>query len=92
MDIPAEIARREERLAAIAEAKAKIEARAEERDAAAQTVYQEKGARRDAQRKIGKKPHERDPKLPTGGPHDKDQINLTDPQSRIMPFTGKGFD
>lgn len=92
MDIPAEIARREARLAAIAEAKAKIEARAEERDATEQAAYQEKMARRDAQRKAGKKPRGRDPEPPTGGPRDKDQINFTDPQSRIMPVTGKGFD
>ena len=39
MDIPAEIARREARLVAIAEAKARIEARAEERDAAEQAAY-----------------------------------------------------
>ena len=92
MDIPAEIARREARLAAIAEAKAKIEARAEERDATEQAAYQEKVARREAQRKAGKKPRGRDPEPPTGGPRDKDQINFTDPQSRIMPVTGKGFD
>lgn len=36
MDIPAELARREDRLAAIAEAKAKIEARVAERHAAEQ--------------------------------------------------------
>lgn len=92
MDIPAEIARREARLAAIAEAKIKIEARAQERDAAEQTAYQDKIAKRDAQRKAGKKPRGRDPKPPMGGPRDKDQVNLTDPQSRIMPVTGKGFD
>jgi len=92
MDIPAEIARREARLAAIAEAKAKIEARAQERDAAEQSTYQDKIAKRDAQRKAGKKPRGRDPKPPMGGPRDKDQVNLTDPQSRIMPVTGKGFD
>jgi transposase len=92
MDIPAEIARREARLAAIAEAKIKIEARALERDAAEQTAYQDKIAKRDAQRKAGKKPRGRDPKPPMGGPRDKDQVNLTDPQSRIMPVTGKGFD
>ncbi|QSR35754.1 IS5/IS1182 family transposase [Marinobacterium iners] len=92
MDIPAEIARREARLAAIAEAKLKIEARAQERDAAEQTAYQDKTANRDAQRKAGKKPRGRDPKPPMGGPRDKDQANLTDPQSRIMPITGKGFD
>ncbi|QTF91797.1 IS1182 family transposase [Halomonas sp. BM-2019] len=92
MDIPAEIARREQRLAAIAEAKAKIEARAEERDAVEQAAHQEKVARREAQRKAGKKPRGRDPEPPTGGPRDKDQVNLTDPQSRIMPVTGKAFD
>ncbi len=50
MDVPAEIARRETRLAAIAEAKARIEAMAEERDVNEQAAYQEKVARRDAQR------------------------------------------
>lgn len=92
MDIPAEIARREARLEAIAVAKTKIEARAKEREAAEKAAYQEKVARRDAQRKTGKKPRGRDPEPPTGGPRDKDQVNLTDPQSRIMPVTGKGFD
>jgi IS5 family transposase len=92
MDIPAEIARREARLAAIAEAKVKIEARAHERDAAEQTAYQEKIVKRDAQRKAGQKPRGRDPKPPIGGPRDKDQVNLTDPHSRIMPVAGKGFD
>ncbi|SEM23671.1 IS1182 family transposase [Halomonas daqiaonensis] len=92
MDIPAEIARREQRLAAIAEAKARIEARAEERDAVEQAAYQEKVAQRETQRSAGEKPRGRDPKPPTGGPRDKDQVNLTDPQSRIMPVTGKGFD
>lgn len=92
MDIPAEIARREARLAAIAEAKAKIEARAKARDATEQADYQDKVARREAQRKTGKTPRGRDPEPPTGGPRDKDQVNLTDPQSRIMPVAGKGFD
>lgn len=49
MDIPAEIARREERLAAIAAAKAKIEARASERDDAEQQAYEAKQAKREAQ-------------------------------------------
>jgi transposase len=75
-----------------AQFKARIEARAEERDAVEQAAYQEKLTRREAQRKAGKKPRGRDPEPPTGGPRDKDQVNLTDPQSRIMPVTGKGFD
>lgn len=92
MDIPAEIARREQRLAAIAEAKATIEARAKERDDVEQAAYQEKVTRRETPQNAGKKPRGRAPKPPTGGPRDTDQINLTDPQSRIMPVTGKGFD
>lgn len=92
MDISAEIARREARQAAIAEAKAKIEALSGKRDATEQASYQQKVARREAQRKAGKTPRGRDPEPPTGGPRDKDQVNLTYPQSRIMSVTGKGFD
>jgi hypothetical protein len=46
MDIPSELARREERLKAIAEAKAKLEARATERHAAEQAEYQTKPSER----------------------------------------------
>lgn len=92
MDIPAEIARREERLAAIAAAKAKIEARASERDEADQQAYEAKQAKREAQRQAGKPPRGHEPKPPQTGPRDTDQVNLTDEQSRIMPVTGKGFD
>lgn len=92
MDIPEEIARREQRLAAIAEAKATIEARAAERDAAEQQAYEDKQAEREAQREAGTPPRGREPKPPKSGPRDSDQVNLTDAQSRIMPVTGKGFD
>jgi hypothetical protein len=46
----------------------------------------------DSLHHAAKKPRGRDPEPPIGGPHDKDQVSLTDPQSRIMPVTGKGFD
>ena len=46
LDIPAELQRRQERLAAIVEAKAKIEERAQERHAAEQAEYEEKMERR----------------------------------------------
>src|SRR3546814_1861995 len=60
VNLPDEIARREDRLAAIAEAKAAIEARARERDAHEQAVYQAKLAQREAKRKAtGKKPGDR---------------------------------
>lgn len=90
LDVPAEIARREARLAAIADAKAKIEARAQERDAVQQAEYQEKVARREAQRAQGKKPRGKEPTPPPTGPQARDQINLTDEESRIMPASG-GF-
>lgn len=91
MDVPREIARREERLAALDEATRKLEERARERDAQAQTEYESKIAKRQAARDAGKKPRGKDPEPPTSGPQDKDQINLTDEESRIMKVSG-GFD
>ncbi|MEX0828338.1 MAG: IS1182 family transposase [Haliea sp.] len=92
MDVPAEIARREARLAALAEAKQKIEARAQERFEREQAEYQQKQAQRQAQRDAGKKPRGREPEPPLPGPRDSDQVNLTDEESRIMPVSGGGFD
>lgn len=93
VDLPAEIQRREDRLTAMAEAKAKIEARAKARFEREQAEYQGKLAARDAkQKKTGKKPGGRPPKPPAAGPKAKDQINLTDEASRIMPVSGGGFE
>ncbi len=93
MSIPQELARRESRLAAIAEAKAKIEARAAERLAREQAEHQSKlAARAEQEKRTGKKPRGRTPEPPTGGVKEKDQINLTDEDSRIMKVAGGGFD
>lgn len=92
MDIPAELARREERLKALQEAKAKLVARAAERDRVAQAEYEAKLARREAQTKEGKKPRGKEPKPPQAGVRETDQINLTDEESRIMPVSGGGFE
>ena len=92
MDIPAEIARRETRLEALAVAKAAIEARAQEHFECEQAEYQSKQEKRQAQRDAGKKPKGREPKPPQPGPKDKDQVNLTDEESRIMPVSGGGFE
>jgi len=92
MDVPAEIARRAARLAALAEAKRTIEARAQERFEREQAEYQHKQAKRQAQRDAGKKPRGREPELPLPGPRDTDQVNLTDEESRIMPVSGGGFE
>src|SRR5271169_154214 len=93
MSIPEELERRELRLAAIAEAKAKIEARAEERLERDQAEHQSKlAARAEQEKRTGKKPRGRTPEPPTGGVKDKDQVNLTDDESRIMKVAGGGFD
>ena len=93
MSIPEELERRETRLAAIAEAKAKLEARADERLEREQADHQAKLAARAEQEKLtGKKPGGRPPEPPTGGVRESDQINLTDEDSRIMKVAGGGFD
>ena len=93
MSIPEELERRELRLAAIADAKAKIEARAQERFECEQAEYQAKmSAREQRKEQTGKKPGGKPPAPPTGGVEAKDQINLTDEDSRIMKVAGGGFE
>ena len=92
LSIPEELKRREDRLAVIAEAKAEIERRAEERYQQELAEYEEKVARREAIKESGKKPRGREPKAPEVGPRDKDQVNLTDGDSRIMPTSGGSFE
>ncbi|SER89183.1 Transposase [Azotobacter beijerinckii] len=93
VDLPEEIARREARLAAIAAAKARIEASAAERFAREQAEYEAKMVKRQAkQAATGKKPGGKPPKPPQAGPSAEDQINLTDEDSRIMKVAGGGFE
>jgi transposase len=93
MSVPEELARREERLARIAAAKAKIEARAKERFAREQADHEAKmHAREEKARKTGRKPGGRPPAPPAAGPGPGDQVNLTDEDSRVMPVPGGGFE
>jgi transposase/IS5 family transposase len=93
VSIPEELKRREDRLSAIREAKAQIEARATERDAQAQADFDAKlKTREENTARSGKKPGGKPPEPPTPGVRATDQINLTDADSRIMPTTGKGFE
>ena len=89
-----EIARRQERLANLARAKAVLEARAQERYQAERAEYEAKvQAREERTRQTKRKPRGRGPKPPQPGPRDKDQYNFTDPDSRIMKnSTNDGFD
>ena len=93
LSIPAELARREERLAAIREAKAQIEAHAAERDAQERADFEAKmRAREEKTARTGKKPGGKPPAPPSAGVRPTDQINLTDADSRIMPAKGEGFE
>ena len=93
MSVPEELARREDRLARIAEAKAVIEARARERLERERAEYEAKlEARAEEAEKTGRKPGGRPPEPPVAGPGPKDQVNLTDADSRIMPVAGGGFE
>lgn len=80
-ELPAELQRREDRLAKIAAAKARLEARQADED-------RQKGRTPDDGRKSrGTKPFARD----FGVPPDDAQDNFTDPESRIMK-TSAGYD
>ena len=92
MSIPKELALREERLKAIAEAKQRIAERAGQRQGIEQAEYEAKCQAREAKRQAGKTPRGPEPQPPAAGPKDTDQVNLTDPDSRIMKATGKGFE
>jgi transposase len=93
MSIPEELARREQRLAEIARARAIIEARAKERHAREQADYDAKIAAREAKAAAtGKQPGGRPPTPPLAEPGPTDQVNLTDEESRIMPVPGGGFE
>jgi hypothetical protein len=55
--------------------------------------HRAKQAAREAKaEETGKKPGGKPPKPPVEGPQPKDQINLTDEDSRIMPVAGGGFE
>ncbi len=93
IDLPDEIKRRQDRLAAMAAAKARIEARARVRFEQDQAIYQEKLAQRATRTAdTGKKPGGTPPNAPVEGPMAHDQINLTDEDSRIMRVAGGGFE
>src|SRR5271163_189901 len=93
MSIPDELKIRENRLQKLDEARAKIEVRAKERHEREMEEHRAALAAREAKEKeTGKKPGGRPPAPPAAGPGPKEQINLTDEESRIMPVAGRGFD
>lgn len=88
LDIPAELARRQDRLAQIEAAKQRLEQRQRDADT-------ERGREpHDDRRPKGKngKPKGGRYKREFGVPKDSAQENFTDPHSRVMPRAGGGFD
>ena len=91
LDIPEELKWRRDCLEATAAAKEEISRRAAERHRAEMVAYEEKIADRAAKEAAsGRKPGGRPPQEPQPGPHPKDRVNFTDPESRIMP-SSEGF-
>lgn len=84
LTIPEEIARRQERKAALQRARAEIEARAQARYAAELAEHERKLAERSARKARGEKVGGKPPQAPTPQPDAKDQYNFTDPESKIM--------
>jgi len=84
LDIPAEIQRREARLAAIGAARARLEQRQREQDRQEGRHVDDQGNTRGPGGGVCQRPF--------GVPQQKAQENFTDPDSRIMKHAGGGFD
>ena len=84
LTIPNEIARRQERKAALAQARTEIEARAHARYTVQLAEHEQKLAARAAKQERGEKVGRQPPQAPTPTPAPGDQYNFTDPESRIM--------
>jgi transposase len=92
MDIPQELARRDERLARIEEAKAQIEAAAAQEHEQARAQFEAKQAERERRKNEGRRPPGPPPAPPSPEVDPKAQVNLTDADSRIMKVQGQGFE
>jgi len=89
MDIPQELARREQRLARIEEAKVKIEASAAQDYEQAQAQFETKQAERARRQNEGRRPPGPPPAPPSPGVDPQAQVDLTDEGSRIMRLQGR---
>ena len=88
-ELPAELKRREDRLAKILEAKARREAEATAKADEEQRRRDQAQAQREAEgrKRRGKEPAPIDPTA-----EEKAQTNFTDPEAKIMKQSNKGFD
>src|SRR5450432_1872267 len=88
-ELPDELKRREQRLAKIKEAKARLEAKARAKADEEQRRRDEEQAKREAE---GRQRRGKEPAPVDSNPEEKAQTNSTDPESKIMKQSNKGFD
>lgn len=88
-ELPAELARREDRLATIEAAMRRLEARAK---ADAEAERQRRAEAEAERQRTGKKRRGKAPKDVDETPRDKAQMSFTDPELNIMPTNNKGWD
>ena len=88
-ELPAELVRREDRLARIEAAMRRLEAQAQ---AEAEAERQRRADAEAERQRTGKKRRGKAPKPVEDSPDDKAQSNLTDPELHIMRTNNKGWD
>jgi transposase len=88
-ELPAELQRREERLAAITSAKQRLE---EQAQAAAEAERQRRAEAEAERQQTGKKRRGKEPKPVSDVPDDKAQTSFTDPELKVMKQSNKGWD
>ena len=85
ISMPAALARRAQRLAAVKRAQEEVKRRARARFKAERAAYEARlKARQDKQAKSGQQVRGRQPKPPEAGPRDQEQMNFTAEAARIM--------
>ena len=88
-ELPAELKRREDRLAKIRVAKARLEAAARVKADEEQKRRDDEQAQREA---AGRQRRGKEPAPVDATPEDRAQTNFTDPEAKIMKQSNKGFD
>ena len=88
-ELPDELKRREDRLAKIRTAKARLEAAARVKADEEQKRRDDEQAQREAE---GRQRRGKEPAPVDATPEDKAQTNFTDPEAKIMKQSNKGFD
>jgi transposase len=88
-ELPAELQRREQRLATIGAAKQRLE---EQARVAAEAERAERAAAEAERQRTGKKRRGKEPASVRETPPDKAQTNFTDPELKMMPQSNKGWE